>query len=143
MTPGLPRRAKLARQTTHRRWRRRFRLRTSFARIPLMNPIIQLALDEDIGPGDVTSAACVPQTQMANGCFLAREPLVLAGADLLAQIYEARGGIEHLRLLKHDGDSCQNGDIIAEVRGRARTLLECERVALNFLQRLSGVATAA
>jgi len=108
-----------------------------------MNPIIQLALEEDIGPGDVTSAACVPETRMANGRFLAREPLVLAGADLLAQIYDTRGGIEHLHLLKHDGDSCQDGDIIVEVRGRARTLLECERVALNFLQRLSGVATAA
>src|SRR5258705_3373229 len=105
--------------------------------------IVRLALEEDIGTGDVTSAACVPETRMANGRFLAREPLILAGADLLAEIYVLRGGVEELRVLKHNGDPCQNGDVIAEVRGRARTLLECERVALNFLQRLSGVATAA
>jgi len=108
-----------------------------------MNDIVRLALEEDIGPGDVTSAACVPETRMANGRFLAREPLILAGVDLLSEIYTLRGGVDELRTLKHAGDLCQDGDVIAEVRGRARTLLECERVALNFLQRLSGVATAA
>jgi nicotinate-nucleotide pyrophosphorylase (carboxylating) len=108
-----------------------------------MNPIVRLALEEDIGPGDVTSAACVPETRMANGRFLAREPLIVAGLDLLPEIYALRGGVEELRILKGDGDPCKDGDIIAEVRGRARTLLECERVSLNFLQRLSGVATLA
>jgi len=51
--------------------------------------------------------------------------------------------VEELRVLKRDGERCEGGETVAEVRGRARTLLECERVALNFLQRLSGVATAA
>ena len=58
-------------------------------------------------------------------------------------IYDLRGGVEELALLKRDGDACADGEVIATVRGRARTLLECERVALNFLQRLSGVATLA
>lgn len=108
-----------------------------------MNPVVRLALEEDIGTGDVTSAACVPESRMASGRFLAREPLVLAGLGLLAEIYELRGGVDELTLLKRDGDRCEDGDVIATVRGRARTLLECERVSLNFLQRLSGVATAA
>jgi nicotinate-nucleotide pyrophosphorylase (carboxylating) len=108
-----------------------------------MNPIVRLALEEDIGTGDVTSAACVPEGRMAEGRFLARESLVIAGLGLLSEIYDLRGGVEELRLLKRDGDLCANGEVVAQVRGRARTLLECERVALNFLQRLSGVATIA
>jgi nicotinate-nucleotide pyrophosphorylase (carboxylating) len=79
---------------------------------------------------------------MAEGRYLAREALVLAGTGLLQVIYEARGGAE-IALEKQDGASCADGDVIARVRGRARTLLECERVSLNFLQRLSGVATMA
>jgi nicotinate-nucleotide pyrophosphorylase (carboxylating) len=104
---------------------------------------IHRALDEDIGTGDVTSQACVPADRRAEGVFLARAPLVLSGVDLIAAIYEARGGVEELNVLHRDGDRLEEGDRIATVRGFARTLLECERVALNFLQRLSGVATLA
>jgi nicotinate-nucleotide pyrophosphorylase (carboxylating) len=102
-----------------------------------MTEIVRLALDEDIGTGDITTATCVPESQEASGHFLAREPLVIAGLDLLAELYET------VRLRKRDGDVCAEGEVIAEVSGRARTLLERERVALNFLQRLSGVATLA
>jgi nicotinate-nucleotide pyrophosphorylase (carboxylating) len=105
--------------------------------------LVRLALAEDIGAGDVTSRACVPEGQMAAGRFLARESLVLAGVGLLAPIYEMRGGVERLTIAKQDGERCEDGEAIATVRGRARTLLECERVSLNFLQRLSGVATLA
>src|SRR5450759_5074458 len=108
-----------------------------------MNEIVRLALEEDIGAGDVTSIACVPETRMAAGRFLAREPLVLSGVGLLWEIYQLRGGVDELNILKQDGARCTDGEIIATVCGRARTLLACERVALNFLQRLSGVATAA
>lgn len=108
-----------------------------------MKEIVRLALEEDIGSGDITSRACVPETREAFGRFLAREPLVVAGLGLLDEIYTLRGGVKELVLLHSDGDRAGNGDILATVRGRARTLLECERVALNFLQRLSGVATMA
>jgi nicotinate-nucleotide pyrophosphorylase (carboxylating) len=108
-----------------------------------MNPIVRLALEEDIGAGDVTTQACVPAGRRASGIFLAREDLILAGSELLAQIYEARGGVESLEALKRDGDQVRDSEVIARVVGPARTLLECERVALNFLQRLSGVATLA
>ncbi len=105
--------------------------------------IIRLALAEDIGSGDVTSSACVPEGQRASGRFLARERLVIAGLGLLPVIYGMRGGVDEIQIFKKDGDTCGDGDVVARVRGRARTLLECERVALNFLQRLSGVATLA
>jgi len=108
-----------------------------------MTEVVRLALEEDIGSGDVTSQACVPESLKARGRFLAREPLVIAGLGLLPEIYEMRGGVDGLEVLKRDGDQCVKGDVIAVVSGRARTLLECERVAVNFLQRLSGVATVA
>lgn len=110
---------------------------------PSILETLRRALEEDIGPGDVTTQACVPEARTARGKFLAREPLVLAGTPLLPLIYRMRGGVYDLVFLKKDGDLCEDGESIAQVYGRAHTLLECERVALNFLQRLSGVATAA
>src|SRR5450432_1795539 len=103
-----------------------------------MNPIVRLALEEDIGSGDVTSQACIAESQRASGRFLAREPLIVAGLGLLDEIYAMP-----VTLLKRDGDACGSGETIATVQAPARLLLERERVALNFLQRLSGVATAA
>ena len=100
-----------------------------------MNDIVRLALEEDIGSGDITTTACVPADRQARGLFLAREPLILAGTEVLRQLYT------DLTFHKHDGDRCGEGEIIAEVNGLARLLLTRERVALNFLQRLSGVAT--
>ena len=108
-----------------------------------MTEAVRLALQEDIGPGDVTSQACVPESQKAKGHFVAREPMVVAGLDLLREIYTLRGGVDELTLLRQPGNCVQAGEVLAAVRGNARTLLECERVALNFLQRLSGVATLA
>ncbi len=108
-----------------------------------MTDVVRLALEEDIGSGDLTTQACVPAWRKARGRFLARELLVVAGLDLLREIYDLRGGVDEVNLLRRDGDYATDGDVIATVSGSARTLLECERVALNFLQRLSGVATAA
>jgi len=101
------------------------------------------ALDEDIGAGDVTTNACVPAGAKATGAFFARQNLVLAGTILLPVVYDLRGGVDLLELRAQDGDHLSAGAPIAHVEGSARTLLTCERVALNFLQRLSGVATLA
>jgi nicotinate-nucleotide pyrophosphorylase (carboxylating) len=110
---------------------------------PEIRAAVARALEEDIGPGDVTTAACVDPDRKATGRFLAREPMVLAGIELLPLIYELRGGVDILRLERKTGDRVTDGEIVACVTGRARTLLECERVALNFVQRLSGIATLA
>jgi len=104
---------------------------------------VRRALEEDIGPGDVTSKSCVPEDRRASGFFLVREPLALAGVELLPLIYSLRGGVDSLEILQRDGARLHEGEHIARVEGRAHTLLESERVALNFLQRLSGVATLA
>jgi nicotinate-nucleotide pyrophosphorylase (carboxylating) len=110
---------------------------------PDIHEAVWRALEEDIGPGDITSQSTVPPDRKAEGCFQARQPLVVAGVELLPVIYQMRGGVEEVRLTAVSGVRIASGERIAWVRGRARTLLECERVALNFLQRLSGIATTA
>jgi nicotinate-nucleotide pyrophosphorylase (carboxylating) len=109
---------------------------------PDIRDCVERALEEDIGPGDVTSQVCVPEDRVAHGRFLAREAQVVAGTELLPVIYQLRG-VKELQIKKYSGACVDDGEIIATVRGRARTLLECERVALNFLQRLGGIATLA
>src|SRR5712691_8210621 len=104
---------------------------------------VRRALEEDIGPGDITSEACIPAGRAASGQFIAREAQVVAGVELLPLIYELRGGVTRLELQKSSGDKAAANDVMASVSGNARTLLACERVALNFLQRLGGVATLA
>ena len=95
--------------------------------------LVELALREDIGPGDVTTEGCIPPDQMATGRFFARDGCVLAGVELLPLIFEMRGGVESRERLRASGDTAVAGLAVARVRGRARTLLECERTALNFL----------
>lgn len=101
------------------------------------------AMQEDIGPGDITTLACIDESAQARGTFFARQELTLAGTAVLPVIYKLQGGVESLELLAQDGDRLTAGTPIARVQGPARTLLTCERVALNFMQRLSGVATLA
>ncbi|MGH9582764.1 MAG: carboxylating nicotinate-nucleotide diphosphorylase, partial [Bryobacteraceae bacterium] len=109
---------------------------------PEVRAAVERALAEDIGSGDITSQLTVPENLQAYGNFLARQSLVIAGIELLPLIYEFRGGAD-VQLLKKSGVAAETGDVLATVAGKARTLLECERVALNFLQRLSGIATLA
>lgn len=102
---------------------------------------IQRALDEDIGAGDLTTLATVDARTTASGRFISRQPITVCGAELLPFIFEKLGGVEFLAIHLPSGERASEGDVIATVRGPARTLLTGERVALNFLQRLSGIAT--
>lgn len=97
------------------------------------------ALAEDIGPGDVTTYLCVPAEATATARMIARESLTLAGVELLPLIFTTCT----VKLNRRSGDRLENGDEIALVQGPARALLTGERVALNFVQRLSGIATLA
>ena len=110
---------------------------------PHIRALIELALREDIGSGDITTAATIPIDRAAEGRFYARQDCVAAGLELLPIIFEMRGGVEALELFAKSGDRVPKDHAVARVRGPARTLLECERVCLNFLQRLSGVASLA
>ena len=104
--------------------------------------VVERALAEDIGPGDITTELTVDADRQATGAFLARESMVLAGVELLPLIFESYG-LEDIDIQRLSGSHLVAGVKIAVVRGPARTLLTCERVALNFLQRLSGIATLA
>jgi nicotinate-nucleotide pyrophosphorylase (carboxylating) len=99
------------------------------------------ALDEDLGAGDATSEATVPETAGARGVLLAKQELVLAGLDVARAVFEALEPALRFQAEGRDGDRFFPDTVIATVQGRARALLAAERVALNFLQRLSGVAT--
>ncbi|MEZ5366088.1 MAG: carboxylating nicotinate-nucleotide diphosphorylase [Bryobacterales bacterium] len=104
---------------------------------PEIRDLIARALAEDIGPGDVTTEACVPEDARAEGFFLTREPLVVAGLPLLEMLYDK----EDLNILFEDGQKLEAEVVFAQVSGSARRLLTLERTALNLLQRTSGIAT--
>ena len=99
--------------------------------------IVAWALAEDVGSGDVTTELCVPAEREARGAFRVRERVVLAGGELLSLLYDC------IDFRVSDGTLLDPGQEIARVRGSARALLTRERVALNFLQHLSGIATLA
>jgi len=108
--------------------------------------IVRRALDEDIGAGDVTTGATVGADQRARGVFLVKADCVIAGLDVALEAFRLlEPGVPGIAVTLHkkDGDRCVAGDELAEVAAMARTLLVGERTALNFLQRLSGIATRA
>lgn len=110
---------------------------------PEIYDVVERALAEDIGAGDITTKLTVEAGRRAKGKFYARDAMVLAGIELLPLVYECRGGVDRLELKAASGKRCADGELLAEVDGLASTLLECERTALNFMQRLSGVASLA
>lgn len=99
--------------------------------------IVERALAEDIGSGDVTTELCVPAGRTAAGRFLVRETTVVAGVEVLPLLFD------NLTAKAASGTRLEAGQEIATVRGSARALLTRERVALNFLQRMCGIATLA
>jgi nicotinate-nucleotide pyrophosphorylase (carboxylating) len=117
-------------------------MNTNNAMITQVVPIIQRALKEDIGDGDVTTLCTVPPDALVDGKLVAKEEGVIAGLEVAKLTFSLVD--ERAQLLSHvtDGDWVKAGDIIAVVSGPGRALLSGERVALNFLQRMSGIATA-
>jgi nicotinate-nucleotide pyrophosphorylase (carboxylating) len=102
---------------------------------------VQRALAEDLGPGDVTTLAVVPATARAQARLVARQPLVVAGLAFAVAAFRCLSPRVHLDRQVEDGGRVRAGDTLLRVSGPARALLTAERTALNFLQRLSGVAT--
>ena len=102
---------------------------------------IAAALKEDIGEGDVTTDFFVPVTLRVTGRIVARENAVVAGTGAAAEVFRQVDPSTDTQIICHDGDNIAAGDVIVEVRGLARSILKAERVALNFLQRLCGIAT--
>jgi nicotinate-nucleotide pyrophosphorylase (carboxylating) len=109
---------------------------------PLVDAIIDRALEEDLAGGDLTSEACVDADVRARAVFVARSPLVACGLDVAVRVFERlRPPWLEFGARVDDGRRCAKGDALLEVRGPARALLAGERVALNLVQRMSGVAT--
>ncbi len=105
-------------------------------------PLVRAALLEDIGPGDITTMLCVPAGTMATATVLAKQPGVIAGLAVGELAFKLLDPNAHWEALVQDGARVGGGRTpLATVRGDARALLTAERVALNFMQRLSGVAT--
>lgn len=106
-----------------------------------INKIIRTALQEDIGQGDITTQAVVPDTSMASGRFIAKENGVICGIGIAGQVFRLLDPSIEFTPHIEDGQKACAGDVIASVSGPAAGILSGERVALNFLQRLSGIAS--
>ncbi len=102
---------------------------------------VRLALAEDVGSGDVTTLATVPETAVARAVMKAREPLVAAGIAFAVAVFQELSSAVKLQQFETDGKKVEAGCKMLSVEGSARAILSAERVALNFAQRLSGVAT--
>lgn len=104
--------------------------------------IIDFALAEDVGDGDVTSTCTIAHGAQYRGEFLVKGPGVIAGLDVVAAVFQRVDPEIHMSRLVEDGTPVMPGDIVATVYGPGRSILTAERTALNFLQRMSGIATA-
>ncbi|AKF06180.1 carboxylating nicotinate-nucleotide diphosphorylase [Sandaracinus amylolyticus] len=107
----------------------------------VVRDLVERALAEDLGRGDVTTQACVPVDLEGAAALVAREPLVLAGAFVFEQVFATVDPKVRVEILALDGARLEKGAVAARLRGPAQSILEGERVALNFVQRMSGVAT--
>src|SRR5579863_1971040 len=109
----------------------------------MLEPLARAALLEDLGrAGDLTTDTIVPATARATTVLRARQPGVLAGLDLATLVFRLIDPAIEVSRERHDGDTVEAGEVIASIRGPARGILTAERTALNFLCRLSGIATA-
>jgi nicotinate-nucleotide pyrophosphorylase (carboxylating) len=108
---------------------------------PAVSRLIALALEEDLGRGDVTTLATIPPDSTAQGKITAKADLTIAGLPLVQQVLHAVDADTGVRLLTTEGATMTKGEVVAELWGNAASLLIAERTLLNFLQHLSGVAT--
>ncbi len=102
---------------------------------------VRAALAEDIGSGDVTTLATVPRAATARAVMRAREPIVVAGLNFATVAFRELSAAVRIKRLVHDGQRVKAGAALLKISGPARAILSAERVALNFVQRLSGIAT--
>lgn len=107
----------------------------------IVSQIVSRALEEDLGRGDLTTEACVEESAQGSAALVARERAVFCGGELVREVFAQVDPRVTVTLHRSDGDKVEPGTRLLLLEGPARSLLEGERVALNFCQRLSGVAT--
>jgi nicotinate-nucleotide pyrophosphorylase (carboxylating) len=108
---------------------------------PLVRKLVDLAIEEDLAHGDITVSLTVPESHTSKAKVIAREKLVVCGLDIVAEIVKSGGWSLSVHKKASEGAWAADGDILVELAGSTRELLSAERTILNFLQRLSGVAT--
>jgi hypothetical protein len=108
---------------------------------PRTDHLIDLALDEDAGLGDVTSRAIFPVQHTSRAFIEAKQDLVVCGLDVAARVFARVDPALKVTLIAHDGERVKTGGVVLRITGPTAALLTAERTALNFIQRLSGVAT--
>ena len=106
-----------------------------------IDKIIELALEEDIGSGDITTLSTIPENTTAHGRFIAKQDTVICGIDIAEKVFHKIDPTVSFKAFFKDGDRVKCKDIIAETDGSARSMRSAERTALNIMQRLSGVAS--
>jgi nicotinate-nucleotide pyrophosphorylase (carboxylating) len=104
-------------------------------------PLLELALSEDVGPGDITSAISIEEGRAGDAVIEARQPLVVCGLAVAAEVFHRIDPNIRFRPASSDGERAEGGAVLAQISGDLRALLTGERTALNFLMRLCGVAT--
>ncbi|MEA4957602.1 putative nicotinate-nucleotide pyrophosphorylase [carboxylating] [bioreactor metagenome] len=104
-----------------------------------MENIINKWIEEDIGFGDITTEALIPNETLANAKLISKQEGIVAGAQIVKEIFESRGLM--VAILKNDGEEVFKNETIIEIMGKAKDILVLERVALNILMRMSGIAT--
>ena len=107
----------------------------------LIDELIDLAFAEDIGDGDATTLCCIPPDEMGRQRLIVKEEGILAGVDIARRVFEKFDPELHMQVMIGDGAHVKPGDIAFVVTGRVRSLLQTERLMLNIMQRMSGVAT--
>jgi len=103
--------------------------------------VIHRALQEDIGHGDITTSLLIPEESKSRARYIAKGSFVLAGLPFVQEVFRNLDSSIVLNAFHNDGSKVKQGDVIAEISGRIHTILKGERVSLNILQRLSGIAT--
>lgn len=106
-----------------------------------IDKILENALQEDIHTGDITTLAVMPEKRIMRAVLRTKEPMVLAGTDVALRVFSLVDPSVHGSSSFSDGDHLDTGTVVAEIRGDAASLLQGERVALNLLQRMCGIAT--
>ncbi len=107
----------------------------------IIDKIIRAALHEDLGWGDVTTDSIISDEVQIAGNFIAKQEGVLCGIEVCKRVFTLLDDSIVFNIYKKDGEKVVKGDVIADIKGRARNILKGERVALNLLQRMSGIAT--
>ncbi len=107
----------------------------------LIDALLDLAFAEDIGDGDHTTLCCIPDTEMGSQKLLIKEEGILAGVEIAQMVFKKFDPTLKVELFMHDGDKVKPGDVAFIVTGKVQSLLQTERLMLNIMQRMSGIAT--